>query len=249
MPPAVLAATLAALLTAAVGVLGYLAVPRALAASAAPSAFTLSTAPLPPDRAAPAAPPGARPAEPRWLPRENPAPITSVFVRQAPRRPQPPAPAPAAAPAAAGLLPSAPALLPAVVEAPKPARLSDAVPAAIRRWEPLILRHAARNDLDPHLLAALMHVESAGREDAVSPKNAVGLMQVLDGPADPEQNVAQGAAILASHLRTFGDLDLALAAYNAGPGAVARYGGVPPYDETRWHIYLTRWWYWAYTRA
>jgi soluble lytic murein transglycosylase-like protein len=79
--------------------------------------------------------------------------------------------------------------------------------------------------------------------------NAVGLMQILNGPRDPEESVAQGAAILASHLGTFGELDLALAAYNAGPNAVRAHGGVPPYDETRWHVYLTRWWFWAFSRA
>ena len=78
---------------------------------------------------------------------------------------------------------------------------------------------------------------------------AVGLLQILDGPSDPEANIAAGAALFAQHMRTYGDLDLALAAYNAGPGAVRTHGGVPPYDETRWHGYLTRYWYWAFTQS
>jgi soluble lytic murein transglycosylase-like protein len=234
MSSGILAAALVGLIAVAVGALGHLAVPNQ--GTPAPA--------VPP-------PPLARatPTEARWAARDGSLPsTTSVLLRPPPRPAQPPAapvpPVPRSSlPALQAAWQPAPAAEPA-----KPARLNDSVPAAIRRWEPLILRHAAANGLDPHLLAALMHVESAGREDAVSPKNAVGLMQVLDGPVDPEQNVGQGATILAGHLRAFGDLELALAAYNAGPGAVRAHGGVPPYEETRWHVYLTRWWYWAYTR-
>ena len=234
MSSGILAAALVGLIAVAVGALGHLAVPN-------------RGTPAPVVQAAPLA--RATPTEARWAAREgSPPSTTSVLLRPSPRPAQPPAaPVP---PVPRLALPAQPAAWQPVTaaEAAKPARLREAVPAAIRRWEPLILRHAAANGLDPHLLAALMHVESAGREGAVSPKNAVGLMQVLDGPTDPEENVARGAAILAGHLRAFGDLDLALAAYNAGPGAVRAYGGVPPYEETRWHVYLTRWWYWAYTR-
>jgi soluble lytic murein transglycosylase-like protein len=234
MPTGLLATALAGLIAVAAAALGYLALPTAPAPAPPPSVQPLR-------REAPR----ATPTESRWVAREASPPTTSVLLRPAPRAAQPPAvPRSAAGPVAAPA-PAAPP--PAPAEALQ-LRLNESVPAAIRRWEPLILRHAAANDVDPHLLAALMHVESAGREDAVSPKNAIGLMQVLDGPSDPEENVARGTAILASHLRTFGDLELALAAYNAGPGAVRAYGGVPPYDETQWHVYLTRWWYWAFTR-
>jgi soluble lytic murein transglycosylase-like protein len=238
MTSGLLAAALAGLILVAAGALGHLAVPAAGAAVAVVPAVQ-------PPRLDASLP---TPTESRWAARPDAtASTTSVFLRPAPRAPQPAAvPARGAAPLPAAV-PPPPAVAP---EDARPARLNGAVPAAIRRWEPLILRYSAQHDLDPHLLAALMQVESAGREDAVSPKNAIGLMQVLDGPTDPEQNVARGAEILAGHLRAFGgDLDLALAAYNAGPGAVRAHGGVPPYEETRWHGYLTRWWYWAYTQA
>jgi soluble lytic murein transglycosylase-like protein len=229
MTSGLVAAALVGLIAAVVGVLGQLVLP----ASRLPGPAATAGAPRV----------RATPTEARWIASEG-ATTTSVLLRPAPRAAQPPA-----APAQVPVGPMAPAALPpTAAEVPKPARLNEAVPAAIRRWEPLILRHAAANELDPHLLAALMHVESAGREDAVSPKNAIGLMQVLHGPTDPEENVALGARILAGHVKTFGDLDLALAAYNAGPGAVREHGGVPPYDETRWHVYLTRWWYWAYSQ-
>jgi soluble lytic murein transglycosylase-like protein len=177
---------------------------------------------------------------------------TSVFARPAPPASVAAAvvvPGPVAPPPEAAELPPAPGEAGAVAPptAAEP-RLGPSVPAAIRRWEPLILRYAKRYDLDPHLLAALMQTESAGDPNAVSSAGAVGLLQVLDGPTDPEANIDAGAAMFARHLRTYGDLELALAAYNAGPGAVRTHGGVPPYDETRWHGYLTRYWYWAFTQ-
>jgi soluble lytic murein transglycosylase-like protein len=119
------------------------------------------------------------------------------------------------------------------------ARLSDRVPAAIRRWEPLILRAAHRYNLDPALIAALMQTESGGNPQAVSPMNAIGLLQVLNGPFDPETNVDQGSAMLAGHIKRFGSINLALAAYNAGPNAVLQYGGMPPYEETYNHVTRT----------
>jgi soluble lytic murein transglycosylase-like protein len=118
-------------------------------------------------------------------------------------------------------------------------RLTSRVPAQIRRWEPLILKAARKYDVDPALIAAVMMTESSGRPDAVSSAGAIGLMQVLDGPTDPEANVDLGAKMLSAHLRRFGAIDLALAAYNAGPGNVVEHGGVPPFEETRNHIART----------
>lgn len=180
----------------------------------------------------------------RWVPSSDRGPTTSVLTRLAPR---PPAVATVVVAAASVAVPAVVAEpgRPARPEAGDP-RLGQGVPAAIRRWEPLILRYAKRHGLDPHLLAALMQTESGGDPNARSSAGAVGLLQLLDGPTDPEENIAAGAALFAQHLRTFGDLDLALAAYNAGPAAVRIHGGVPPYDETRWHLYLTRYWYWAF---
>ena len=101
---------------------------------------------------------------------------------------------------------------------------------------------AARHDLDPRLLAALVAVESAFRADAVSPAGAVGLAQLMPATAaelgvadrrDPAANLDGGAAYLARQLARFGDVRLALAAYNAGPARVASAGGVPDIAETR----------------
>ncbi len=108
----------------------------------------------------------------------------------------------------------------------------------------LVTEAAIREGLPPELLHSLARVESGYRQDAVSPKGAVGIMQLMPqtarelgaDPADPRQNVAAGArylrALLLKYLDDPNQLHKALAAYNAGPGAVDRYGGVPPYRET-----------------
>jgi soluble lytic murein transglycosylase-like protein len=119
-------------------------------------------------------------------------------------------------------------------------KLSPAVPRRIARWENEILAAAARHELDPNLIAALMQTESAGDPEAVSHANAVGLLQVIDGPTDPAANVLVGTKMLAHNLRLFDeDLELALAAYNAGARNVLRYKGVPPFAETEAHIART----------
>ena len=112
---------------------------------------------------------------------------------------------------------------------------------------PLALRerindHAMAQDLDPKLVEALIRVESAFNARALSNKGAMGLMQLMPGTAtelgvenafDIEENLRGGTAYLRSLLDRFsGDLTLALAGYNAGPGAVEKYGGIPPYRET-----------------
>ena len=96
------------------------------------------------------------------------------------------------------------------------------------------IEKAARSSgLDPDLIRAVIRVESSFRSDAVSGAGAQGLMQLMPGtaaelgvtdPFDPEQNVLGGATYLAKQLRRFGDIRLALAAYNTGPGRVASYG-------------------------
>ncbi len=101
-----------------------------------------------------------------------------------------------------------------------------------------------RYRLPAGLLCAVARRESGLRVDAVSPAGARGLMQLMPGtarelgvdPMDPVQAVDGAARYLRAQLDTFGSLDLALAAYNAGPGAVRRHGGIPPYAETRAYV-------------
>ena len=128
-------------------------------------------------------------------------------------------------------------------------KLGADVPARIRKYEELIQRYARQYNVDPNFVAAVITTESGGDPDAVSPKNAIGLMQVLDGPFDPEENIARGTETLARWLKYFRQTDLALAAYNAGPGNVLRYDGVPPFSETHTHISRTLKSYAAYTAS
>ena len=104
---------------------------------------------------------------------------------------------------------------------------------------------ARRHGLDEKLLHALVIVESGYRSDALSPAGAGGLTQLMPGTAaalgvrdrfDPEQNLSGGADYLARQLLRFGDLRLALAAYNAGPARVARLGRIPEIAETRAYV-------------
>jgi soluble lytic murein transglycosylase-like protein len=105
---------------------------------------------------------------------------------------------------------------------------------------------AATNGIDPALLKGLVSQESGFDPSARSGAGAVGLTQLMPGtaaslgvtnPLDPAQSLQGGAKYLRQQLDRFGgDERLALAAYNAGPGAVARYGGVPPYSETQNYV-------------
>ncbi len=129
-------------------------------------------------------------------------------------------------------------------------------PERLRRYDVHIREAAALYVLPEEFLRAVMEVESNFYAGAVSSKGAIGLMQlmpetasqmgVLD-PFDPRQNVLGGARFLRVLANRFGgDLVLTIAAYNAGSGAVERYGGIPPYTETRMYVQrvLTR--YYAY---
>jgi soluble lytic murein transglycosylase-like protein len=113
-------------------------------------------------------------------------------------------------------------------------------------YRPLVEQTARKYGLDPALLLGVIESESGFNPRAVSSAGAKGLMQLMDGtargygvvdPYSPQQNVDAGARFLRDLLKRYdGSTSLALAAYNAGPGAVDRYGGVPPYKETQTYV-------------
>jgi soluble lytic murein transglycosylase-like protein len=140
-----------------------------------------------------------------------------------------------AAQLAAGKSPTAPA-----------AEYSRHVANTREEIEQIVQDAAKRHQVDPALVRAVIQTESAWNPRAVSPKGAQGLMQLMPATADqhgvanafdPRQNVDAGVRHLRMLLEKYnGDLDLALAAYNAGEGAVRRAGGVPNYAETRAYV-------------
>jgi soluble lytic murein transglycosylase-like protein len=112
--------------------------------------------------------------------------------------------------------------------------------------EGLINKYSTLNSLDPKLVRSVITAESDGDATCRSPKGAMGLMQLMPdevtaygikNPFDPEENIKGGTRQLAEKLKLFnGDVTLALAAYNAGTGAVRKYNGVPPYQETQGYV-------------
>ncbi len=110
----------------------------------------------------------------------------------------------------------------------------------------MLVETAQKYGVDSNLVLALANAESGYRTDAVSPVGAVGVMQLMPDTArglgvedsfDPKQNIDGGVRYLKQMLSMFGgDTTKALAAYNAGPGAVQKYGGIPPYAETQAYV-------------
>jgi soluble lytic murein transglycosylase-like protein len=127
--------------------------------------------------------------------------------------------------------------------APEP---SVSVASRVMAFAPLIEEAARATRLDAALLMAVIDVESGGNPQAVSPKGASGLMQLMPATGmrhgasnlfDPQQNIGAGARYLQALLQQFGDVALALAAYNAGEGAVQKSNGqIPPYAETMSYV-------------
>ena len=115
----------------------------------------------------------------------------------------------------------------------------------IRDYGNLIRKVAASSGVKPELVYAVIKHESDGQPSAISPKGAKGLMQLMDSTAadynvgnsmDPASNITGGTRYLRDLLDRFGDVKTALAAYNAGPGTVERFGGIPPYKETTEYV-------------
>jgi len=143
-------------------------------------------------------------------------------------------------------------------ELSKPANLSDNKPTKlvkgvskqvaqkIKELEDIIEQTANKYQIPKALIQSVIAVESGGNSYAVSPKGAKGLMQLIDSTAkyvgvrnvfDPKENIEGGAKYLREMLETFdGNIELALAAYNSGPGNVLKYNWVPPFSETRNYI-------------
>ncbi len=119
---------------------------------------------------------------------------------------------------------------------------NDAILSQFGRY---IDKAAELTSLDPALIISVIRVESGGDPKAISPAGAKGLMQLIDSTAtdygvtqvfDPEENIRAGSRFLKDQLDRFGSLKLALAAYNAGPENVKRYGGIPPFEETEKYV-------------
>lgn len=111
-------------------------------------------------------------------------------------------------------------------------------------YRALAAQIAEEEGVDPALFTRLIEAESSFRPDVTSSAGAYGLAQLMPGtaaelgvdPSDPIQNLRGGARYLRQQLDRFGDPALALAAYNAGPGNVSRYGGIPPFQETQNYV-------------
>lgn len=121
-------------------------------------------------------------------------------------------------------------------------RLNSAESSSISRY---VEEYSRRYELDPHLVLAVIEVESGFDHQAISRAGAQGLMQIMPAtqrdlglvsPFDPRENIEAGVRYLKMLMDRFPDITLALAAYNAGPANVERYNGIPPFRETQGYV-------------
>ncbi len=125
--------------------------------------------------------------------------------------------------------------------------MPDTVRRNVEAFAPIIEEAADTHGVSPNLLKAVIATESGGRTRAHSAKHAKGLMQLIDTTAaamgvrnvwDPRDNIHGGAKYLSQMMERFrGNVHHALASYNAGPGAVEKHGGIPPYKETQAYVH------------
>jgi Rod binding domain-containing protein len=122
---------------------------------------------------------------------------------------------------------------------------SSNMPRKFEPYEDIIREASEKYKINPEIIISVIEQESNADKKVVSSKGAKGLMQLIDSTAaemgvsdsfNPRQNIMGGTKYLRQQLDSFGDLDLALAAYNAGPGAVRKYHGIPPYKETQNYV-------------
>jgi hypothetical protein len=140
----------------------------------------------------------------------------------------------------------APVPLPTNTEVQQPKALLTAEDQTSERYRPMVESISRNNGVDPNLIDAMIRTESNYNAWAVSPKGAIGLMQLIPETGrrfgvqnffDPQQNIEGGVRYIKYLLEMFGgNVDLSLAAYNAGENLVARLGRIPPYPETRNYV-------------
>lgn len=133
---------------------------------------------------------------------------------------------------------------PSVASTLRPTSLSSSSAAHAGDYDSLFAAAGARYGVDPKLLSAVAKAESNYNPNAISGAGARGLMQIMPStasgigvdPMNPAEAVDGAARILSGNLKKFGSTELALAAYNAGAGAVTKYGGIPPFAETQNYV-------------